>query len=144
MKWQDLMKLVAIGQDEVGSQAQQLGKDITVDRGALIMWAHKAIFQTDSEACMRARVADLIEDMVSRDPQATAYSYECKPAKSWQVGTHKEKEESAMENSKPSPAATKSLPWYDNRVEAVRKGASAPPPCSSAHPAAARRTSGAA
>ena len=115
MNWQGLMKLVAIGQDEVGSQARQLGKDITVDRRALVMWAHKAIFQTDGEACMRARVQGIIEDLVSRDPQATAYSYEygLSKAKGQQAGTPEEKEERIMDNQKTSPAATQPLPWYE-------------------------------
>ena len=61
MNWNDLMELVAVGQDEVDSLARQLGKDITVDRRALIMWAHKAVFLDDGEAWMRARVAGIIE-----------------------------------------------------------------------------------
>ena len=116
MNWNDLMELVAVGQDEVDSLARQLGKAITVDRRALIMWAHKAVFLDDGEAYMRARVAGIIEDMVSRDPQATTYSYEYGPPK--QAGTHKEKEERIMENQKASPAAPQPLRWRSLRTSA--------------------------
>lgn len=50
MNWKDLMELVAIGQDEVGSLARQLGKAVAVDRKALVMLARMAIFQPDDEA----------------------------------------------------------------------------------------------
>ena len=116
MNWKDLMELVAIGQDEVGTRALQLGKAVTVDHNALVMLARMAIFQPDSEACMRSRVAGLIEDMVLRDPQAMAYGYEYKLLKAKrQAGTPEEKEESIMDNQNTSPAAPKSLPWYDDQ-----------------------------
>ena len=74
-----LLALVSTGLDEVERLSRELGKPIDVDRSALIMMARIAMHQEDGEGYMRSHVRILVEDMVRRFPDRSAYRYEYEP-----------------------------------------------------------------
>lgn len=74
-----LLALAAVGQDEVERLSRELGKPISVDGSARIMLARIAIHKEDGEDYMRSRVRMLVEDMIRRFPELSAYKYEYEP-----------------------------------------------------------------
>lgn len=75
-----IMALVAVGRSEAERLSQEHSKPITVDSCALIMLARIAIHKADSEDYMRDHVRIIVDDMIRRAPEATAYKYEYEPA----------------------------------------------------------------
>ena len=79
MDRETILALAAAGQGEVERLSRELGKPIDVDGKALVMLGRIAIHQPDGEGYMRARVRDLVEDLIRRAPEAASYNYEYEP-----------------------------------------------------------------